>query len=136
VSYPSSSNLSMCASSSQIPPNHKVRPNILWTPTWSVADDAHPLIFEVPSKVNPRQLSKPAHPSNQINPQGMETLKTPSSSGPKFCTPGMKPPDKFDGENSSKLRGFLQSCKLLFLNDPTVFSDDCKKVLYAASHLG
>ncbi|KNZ52359.1 uncharacterized protein VP01_3604g2 [Puccinia sorghi] len=48
----------------------------------------------------------------------------------------MKPPDKFDGENSSKLRGFLQSCKLLFSNDPTVFSDDRKKVLYAALYLG
>ncbi|KNZ50965.1 hypothetical protein VP01_4150g1, partial [Puccinia sorghi] len=35
-----------------------------------------------------------------------------------------------------KLQGFLQSCKLLFSNDPTVFSDDCKKVLYAASYLG
>ncbi|KNZ63666.1 uncharacterized protein VP01_11167g1, partial [Puccinia sorghi] len=31
---------------------------------------------------------------------------------------------------------FLQSCKILFLNDPTVFSDDCKKVLYAALYLG
>ncbi|KNZ49684.1 uncharacterized protein VP01_4852g1 [Puccinia sorghi] len=31
---------------------------------------------------------------------------------------------------------FLQSCKLLFSNDPTVFSDDRKKVLYAASYLG
>ncbi|KNZ63673.1 uncharacterized protein VP01_11150g1, partial [Puccinia sorghi] len=56
-----------------------------------------------------------------------QTLKQPSSSGQNFCTPGMKPPDKFDGENSSKLQGFLQSCKLLFLNDPTVFSDDRKK---------
>ncbi|KNZ49393.1 uncharacterized protein VP01_5041g2 [Puccinia sorghi] len=28
------------------------------------------------------------------------------------------------------------SCKLLFLNDPTVFSDDRKKVLYAALYLG
>ncbi|KNZ60386.1 uncharacterized protein VP01_1561g2 [Puccinia sorghi] len=66
----------------------------------------------------------------------LSTLKQPGSSGPKFCTPGMKPPDKFDGENSSKLQGFLQSCKLLFLNDPTVFSDDRKKVLYAALYLG
>ncbi|KNZ64505.1 uncharacterized protein VP01_10215g1, partial [Puccinia sorghi] len=50
------------------------------------------------------------------------TLKAPSNSGPKFCTPGMKPPDKFNSENFSKLQGFLQSCKLLFSNDPTVFS--------------
>ncbi|KNZ46353.1 uncharacterized protein VP01_733g8 [Puccinia sorghi] len=53
----------------------------------------------------------------------LQTLKQPSSSGPKFCTPGMKPPDKFDGENSVKLQGFLQSY-------------DCKKVLYAALYLG
>ncbi|KNZ54216.1 uncharacterized protein VP01_3005g1 [Puccinia sorghi] len=66
----------------------------------------------------------------------LQTLKAPSTSGPKFRTPGMKPPDKFDGENSSRLQGFLWSCELLFLNDPTVFSDDHKKVLYAASYLG
>ncbi|KNZ49437.1 uncharacterized protein VP01_5001g1 [Puccinia sorghi] len=52
-----------------------------------------------------------------------QTLKTPSSSSPKFFTPGMKPPDKFGSENSSKLRGFLQSY-------------DFKKVLYAALYLG
>ncbi|KNZ48568.1 hypothetical protein VP01_5564g1, partial [Puccinia sorghi] len=44
----------------------------------------------------------------------------PDRSGEKFCTPGMKPPDNFEGENSLKLQGFLQSCKLLFSNDPTV----------------
>ncbi|KNZ52243.1 uncharacterized protein VP01_3639g2 [Puccinia sorghi] len=66
----------------------------------------------------------------------LQTLKQPSSSGPKFCTPGMKPPDTFNGKNSLKLQGFLQSCKLIFSNDPTVFSDDCKKVLYAALYLG
>ncbi|KNZ48359.1 uncharacterized protein VP01_5720g1 [Puccinia sorghi] len=53
----------------------------------------------------------------------LQTLKQPSSSGPKFPITGMKPPDKFDGENSSNLRGFLQSY-------------DRKKVLYAASYLG
>ncbi|KNZ50662.1 uncharacterized protein VP01_4304g1 [Puccinia sorghi] len=74
---------------------------------------------------HPSSLDEPTHPSNRTNPQG-----------PMFCTPGMKPPDKFDSENSSKLQGFLQSCKLLFLNDPTVFSDNRKKFLYAASYLG
>ncbi|KNZ49629.1 uncharacterized protein VP01_4893g1 [Puccinia sorghi] len=54
----------------------------------------------------------------------------------KILHPGMIPPDKFNGENSLKLQGFLQSCKLLFSNDPTVFSDDRKKVLYAALYLG
>ena len=53
----------------------------------------------------------------------------------KFRTPGMKPPDKFDGEASSKLRGFLQSCKILFSNDPSTFSSNRQKVLYAASYL-
>ncbi|KNZ60500.1 uncharacterized protein VP01_15450g1, partial [Puccinia sorghi] len=41
------------------------------------------------------------------------TLKAPSSSSPKFCNPGMKPPDKFNGENSLKLQGFLQSSSYL-----------------------
>jgi hypothetical protein len=47
----------------------------------------------------------------------------------------MKAPDKFDGEHSSKLRGFLQSCKILFSNDPATFSLDRQKVLYASSYL-
>ena len=47
----------------------------------------------------------------------------------------MKPPDKFDGENSSRLRGFLQSCKIPFLNDPSTFSEYFQKVLYTASYL-
>ncbi|KNZ44029.1 uncharacterized protein VP01_9575g1, partial [Puccinia sorghi] len=92
----------------------------------SVANNAHPLIFEVPTS----RFLKPMHPLNRTNPQGMKQLRS------KVCTPGIKPPNKFNSENSLKLRGFLQSCKLLFSNDPTVFSDDFEKVLYAASYLG
>ncbi|KNZ46881.1 uncharacterized protein VP01_6872g1, partial [Puccinia sorghi] len=91
-----------------------------------VDGDVPPLIFKVLLNEDPTQLFLKL----------LQTLKQPSRSGQKFCTPGMKPPDKFDGENSLKLQGFLQSCKLLFLNENTVFSDDFKKVLYAASYLG
>ncbi|KNZ57884.1 uncharacterized protein VP01_204g9 [Puccinia sorghi] len=65
----------------------------------------------------------------------LQAIGKSGNGGPKFRTPGMKPPDKFDGETSSKLRGFLQSCKLLFSNDPSTFAADRQKVLYAASYL-
>ncbi|KNZ51167.1 uncharacterized protein VP01_4060g2 [Puccinia sorghi] len=48
--------------------------------------------------------------SYQLYLKLIQTLKQPRSSHPKFRTPGMKPPDKFD--------------------------DDCKKFLYAALYLG
>ncbi|KNZ45496.1 uncharacterized protein VP01_8065g1 [Puccinia sorghi] len=56
-------------------------------------------------------------PDSPPTPRRGQSLPT-HSFGPNFCTQGMKPPDTFDSENSSKLRGFLQSCKLLFSNDP------------------
>ncbi|KNZ44508.1 uncharacterized protein VP01_909g5, partial [Puccinia sorghi] len=143
-------------------PDHRVWPNILWIPTWSVADDAHPLIFEVPSSQFLAQFGTVAiqwtpwikfptphagHEGRATSPAQdedptqlflklLQTLKTPSSSGPKFCTPGMKPPDEFNGGNPLKLQGFHQSFKLLFSNEHTVFLDDCNKILYAASYLG
>ncbi|KNZ48204.1 uncharacterized protein VP01_5836g1 [Puccinia sorghi] len=97
---------------------------------------------QTPRGVDPCQLSEPTCPSNLTTPQGkklflklLQTLKTPGSSSPKFHTLGMKTPDRFDSENSLQLQAFLQSCKLLFSNEPSVFSDDHKKVLYAASYL-
>lgn len=44
-------------------------------------------------------------------------------------------PDKFDGSDRSKLRSFLNACRLYFLNQPKRFNTDRKKVLYAGSFL-
>ncbi|MBW0514922.1 hypothetical protein O181_054637 [Austropuccinia psidii MF-1] len=45
----------------------------------------------------------------------------------------MKAPDSFYGTKSYKLRGFIQSCQLIFHHDPANFFYDRKKVLYSTS---
>ncbi|MBW0465417.1 hypothetical protein O181_005132 [Austropuccinia psidii MF-1] len=50
-------------------------------------------------------------------------------------TPSIKAPDPFDGTQAHKLRGFIQSCELIFHNAPTNFFSDRKKVLYSTSFL-
>ena len=47
----------------------------------------------------------------------------------------MKAPDSFDGTKAYELRGIIQSCQLIFHNDPANFSSDRKKVLYSTSFL-
>ncbi|MBW0498546.1 hypothetical protein O181_038261 [Austropuccinia psidii MF-1] len=58
-----------------------------------------------------------------------------NSKTPAFKTSSMKEPDTFDGTQAHKLRGFIQSCQLIFHNDPETFFSDSKKVLYSASFL-
>ncbi|MBW0509446.1 hypothetical protein O181_049161 [Austropuccinia psidii MF-1] len=47
----------------------------------------------------------------------------------------MKAPDSFDGTQAHKFRGSIQSCQLIFHNDPENFFSDRKKVLYSTSFL-
>ncbi|MBW0520587.1 hypothetical protein O181_060302 [Austropuccinia psidii MF-1] len=47
-----------------------------------------------------------------------------SSKAPSFKTPSMKAPDSFDGTQSQKSRGFIQSCQLISHNDPANFFSD------------
>ncbi|MBW0544347.1 hypothetical protein O181_084062 [Austropuccinia psidii MF-1] len=54
-----------------------------------------------------------------------------SSRPPAFKTPSMKAPECLDGTQPFKVRRFIQSCQLIFHNDPANFSQDRKKVLYA-----
>ncbi|MBW0502471.1 hypothetical protein O181_042186 [Austropuccinia psidii MF-1] len=58
-----------------------------------------------------------------------------SSRPPAFETPSMKAPECFDGTQPFKVRSFIKSCRLIFHNDPSNFSQDRKKVLYATSFL-
>ncbi|MBW0582490.1 hypothetical protein O181_122205 [Austropuccinia psidii MF-1] len=50
-----------------------------------------------------------------------------TSKVPAFKTPQMKAPESFDGTKAYKLRGFIQSCQLIFPNDPANFFSDRKK---------
>ncbi|MBW0534789.1 hypothetical protein O181_074504 [Austropuccinia psidii MF-1] len=52
-----------------------------------------------------------------------------SSRPPALKTPSMKAPECFDGTQPFKVRSFMQSCQLIFHNDPENFSQDRKKVL-------
>ncbi|MBW0571144.1 hypothetical protein O181_110859 [Austropuccinia psidii MF-1] len=54
-----------------------------------------------------------------------------NSKAPAFKTPSKKAPDSFDGTQAHKLRGLIQSCELIFHNDPENFFCDRKKVLYS-----
>ncbi|MBW0522486.1 hypothetical protein O181_062201 [Austropuccinia psidii MF-1] len=49
---------------------------------------------------------------------------------PAFKTQSMKAPVPFNGAQAHKLIGFIQSCQLIFHNDPANFFSDRKKVLY------
>ncbi|MBW0508169.1 hypothetical protein O181_047884 [Austropuccinia psidii MF-1] len=54
-----------------------------------------------------------------------------NSKGPAFKTPSIKAPNSLDGTQAHKLRGFIQSCQLIFHNEPADFFSDRKKVLYS-----
>ncbi|MBW0553666.1 hypothetical protein O181_093381 [Austropuccinia psidii MF-1] len=58
-----------------------------------------------------------------------------ASRPPAFKTPSMKAQEFFDGTQPFKVRSFIQSCQLIFHNDPANLSQDRNKVLYATSFL-
>ncbi|MBW0539701.1 hypothetical protein O181_079416 [Austropuccinia psidii MF-1] len=58
-----------------------------------------------------------------------------NSKAPELKAPSMKAPDSFDGTQAHKLRGFIQSCQLIFHNDPANFFPDRKNALYSTSFL-
>ncbi|MBW0498981.1 hypothetical protein O181_038696 [Austropuccinia psidii MF-1] len=47
----------------------------------------------------------------------------------------MKAPECFDGTQPFKVRSFIQSCQLIFHNDPANFPQDRNKALHATSFL-
>ncbi|MBW0537851.1 hypothetical protein O181_077566 [Austropuccinia psidii MF-1] len=71
--------------------------------------------------------------------QIMANLQADSSSEasrpPDFKTSSMKAAKCFDGTQSFKVRSFIQSCQLIFHNDPANFSQERKKFLYATSFI-
>ncbi|MBW0492656.1 hypothetical protein O181_032371 [Austropuccinia psidii MF-1] len=71
----------------------------------------------------------------QIMANLQEASSSEASRPPAFKTPSMKAPECFDGTQPFKVRSFIQSCQLIFHNDPANFSQDRKKVLYATSFL-
>ncbi|MBW0537588.1 hypothetical protein O181_077303 [Austropuccinia psidii MF-1] len=64
-----------------------------------------------------------------------EVTPRDKSKAPAFKTPSMKAPDSFDGTQAHILGGFIQSCQLIYHNDPENVFSDRKKVLYSTSFL-
>ncbi|MBW0581834.1 hypothetical protein O181_121549 [Austropuccinia psidii MF-1] len=58
-----------------------------------------------------------------------------ASRPPAFKTSCMKAQECFDGIQPFKVTSFIQSCQLIFHNNPESFSQDRKKALYASSFL-
>ncbi|MBW0486161.1 hypothetical protein O181_025876 [Austropuccinia psidii MF-1] len=58
-----------------------------------------------------------------------------AGSQPAFKNPSVKAQECFDGTQPFKARSFIQSCQLIFHNDPANLSQEKKKVLYATSFL-
>ncbi|MBW0481496.1 hypothetical protein O181_021211 [Austropuccinia psidii MF-1] len=71
--------------------------------------------------------------------QIMANIQTSSSSEasrpPAFKNTSKKEPECFDGTQPFKIRSSIQSCQLIFHNEPSSFSQDRNKVLYATSYL-
>ncbi|MBW0471397.1 hypothetical protein O181_011112 [Austropuccinia psidii MF-1] len=66
--------------------------------------------------------------TQSVSPRG-------NSRAPAYNTPSIKVPDSFDGTQAHKLRVFIQSCQLIFYNDPESLFSDRNKVLYSTSFL-
>ncbi|MBW0480104.1 hypothetical protein O181_019819 [Austropuccinia psidii MF-1] len=65
----------------------------------------------------------------------MDKIQADSSSEaprpPAFKTSSMKAPDCFDWTQTFEVRSFIQSFQLIFKNNPEIFSQNRKGVLYA-----
>ncbi|MBW0574714.1 hypothetical protein O181_114429 [Austropuccinia psidii MF-1] len=64
-----------------------------------------------------------------------EVAPSDNYKAPAFKNPSMKAPDSFDGTQAHKLRGFIQSCQLIFDNYPANILSDRKEALYSTSFL-
>ncbi|MBW0531181.1 hypothetical protein O181_070896 [Austropuccinia psidii MF-1] len=75
------------------------------------------------------------HQMTQIMANLQAASSSEASRPPAYKTPTMKAPECFYGTQPFKVRSFIQSCQLVFHNDPENLSQDRKKVLYATSFL-
>ncbi|MBW0493919.1 hypothetical protein O181_033634 [Austropuccinia psidii MF-1] len=92
---------------------------------------------EVPQDSNIAPTNQPlvSQPDQSILKimQQMATImgKLSQAEAPAFTTPSMKAPNYCDGTQAYELKGFIQSCQLIFHNAPANFFSDRNKVLYS-----
>ncbi|MBW0548776.1 hypothetical protein O181_088491 [Austropuccinia psidii MF-1] len=102
-----------------------------------VPQSSNPALSSQPlvSQTEPSLLKMMDHMTRLMRQLTQAVATRDNSKAPAFKTPSMKAPDSFDGTQAHKLRGFIQSCQLIFHNDPANFFSDRKKVLYSTSFL-
>ncbi|MBW0556295.1 hypothetical protein O181_096010 [Austropuccinia psidii MF-1] len=92
-------------------------------PTLAQSNQSEPSLLDIMQKMTHTMANLLASSSSE------------ASIPPAFKTPSIKAPECFDGTQPLKVRSFIQSCQLIFHNDPANFSQDRKKTLYATSFL-
>ncbi|MBW0491344.1 hypothetical protein O181_031059 [Austropuccinia psidii MF-1] len=97
----------------------------------NIARTNQPLV----SQSDPSLLSIKEQMDTIMGQLSQEAAPRDNPKAPAFKTPSMKEPDSFDGTQAHKLRGFIQSCQLIFHNDPANLFFDRKKFLYSTSFL-
>ncbi|MBW0485165.1 hypothetical protein O181_024880 [Austropuccinia psidii MF-1] len=92
----------------------------------NLAHSNQPLI----SKAEPNFLNIMEHMAQFMGQLTQVVSPRDNSKAPAFKNPSMKAPYSFYGTQAHKLRGFIQSCQLIFHNVAENFFSDRKKVLY------
>ncbi|KAJ4469899.1 hypothetical protein J3R30DRAFT_3712710 [Lentinula aciculospora] len=88
----------------------------------------------------PRGSHVPSHSRSPVEQGSLNTLRTVLA-GMNASSPAesgrlkVKDPEVFDGSDSQKLKGFLVSLSLVFIDHPSYFTDQ-KKINYMLSYLG
>ncbi|MBW0552783.1 hypothetical protein O181_092498 [Austropuccinia psidii MF-1] len=93
---------------------------------FNLAPTNQPLV----SQYDPSLLKRIEQMATIMGQLSQEASPKDNYKAPPFKTPSMKAPDPFDGTPAHKLRGFIQSCKLIFHNELEYFFSDRKKALY------
>ncbi|MBW0495973.1 hypothetical protein O181_035688 [Austropuccinia psidii MF-1] len=104
-------------------------------PEASEAPNLAPFNQPLLSQAEPNFLKRMEQMTQFMGQSTQVVCQRDTSKAPSFKTPSMKAPDTFDGTKAYKLRGFIQSCKLIFHNDPAIFFSGRKKVLYSTFFL-
>ncbi|MBW0515640.1 hypothetical protein O181_055355 [Austropuccinia psidii MF-1] len=97
----------------------------------NLAPTNQPLVFQP----DPSPLKIMEQTATIIRQLSQEAAPGDNPKAPSFKTPSMKAPYSFYDTQVHKLRGFIQSCQLIFHNDPANFFSDRNKVLYSTCFL-
>ncbi|MBW0536065.1 hypothetical protein O181_075780 [Austropuccinia psidii MF-1] len=117
------------------PEETEVAAALAGAPEVSEAPNLAPSDQPLVSQAEPNFLKMMEQMTQFMGQLTQEVSRRDTSKAPEFKTPSMKAPDSFDGTKAYKLRGFIQSCQLIFYNYPANSFSDRKKVLHSALFL-